>query len=95
MASLLKKLFLVDPLTIGVEGYRSALLYGGENFIHVTAAANATPADQAAALALQTSLRGQYPMLPYILGASVIAVVIAIIGHIIFRRKADLFAEQG
>jgi len=92
---LLKKLYVIDPLTIAVEGYRSALLHGGENFIRVTAAANATPADQAAALALQTSLRAQYPTLPYIIGAAVIAVATAVIGQIIFRRKADAFAEQG
>ena len=92
---LLKKLYVIDPLTIAVEGYRSALIHGGENFIRVTAAANATPADQAAALALQTSLRAQYPTLPYIIGAAVIAVATAVIGQIIFRRKADAFAEQG
>ena len=92
---LFKKLYVIDPLTIAIEGYRSALLCGGENFIRVTAAANATPADQAAALALQTSLRAQYPALPYIIGATVIAIATAVIGQIIFRRKADAFAEQG
>jgi ABC-type polysaccharide/polyol phosphate export permease len=92
---LFKKLFFVDPITIAVEGYRSALLYGGGNFIRVAAPAGASPADQAAALALQTSLRAEYPVLPYIIGAAVIAIATAVIGQIIFRRKADLFAEQG
>jgi hypothetical protein len=50
---------------------------------------------EAQAAALQVSLRHEYPLLPYIIGAAVIAVATAIIGQIIFRRKADLFAEQG
>jgi lipopolysaccharide transport system permease protein len=89
---LLKQFFLLDPLTIAVEGYRSALLHGGENFIRVAASKDMT---EAQAAALQVSLRHEYPLLPYIIGAAVIAVATATIGQIIFRRKADLFAEQG
>ncbi len=92
---LLKKLFMLDPLTIAVEGYRSALLYGGENPIKVQVVPTMAPEQQELALALQESLRGQYPLLPYIIGAAVIALVIALIGHWVFQRKADYFAEQG
>ncbi|MCJ7751255.1 MAG: ABC transporter permease [Armatimonadetes bacterium] len=70
---LLKKLFVLDPLTIAVEGYRSALLRGGEIPI-------ADP---------------RYPFWHYAIGAVVVSVATAILGHIIFRRKADAFAEQG
>ena len=70
---LLKQLFLVDPLAIGIEGYRSALLYGG-----------AVPATGPG-----------FPFWSYALGAAAIAVLTAIAGQIIFRRKADMFAEQG
>jgi ABC-type polysaccharide/polyol phosphate export permease len=88
----LKQIFMLDPVTIGVEGYRSALLHGGENFI-IVAATPELPAAQAAAV--QVALRQEYPLLPYILGAAAVAVATAIIGQIIFRRKADLFAERG
>ncbi len=71
--ALFKKLFVLDPLTWGVEGYRSALLRGG-----------APPFTDP-----------QYPLLIYVGGAVAIAVVTAVVGHIIFRRKADYFAEQG
>jgi len=70
---LFKKIFVIDPLTIGIEGYRSALLRGG-----------ALPIDSPA-----------YPFWPYAIGAAAIAIATAIIGQIIFRRKAELFAEQG
>jgi ABC-type polysaccharide/polyol phosphate export permease len=70
---LLKQLFLVDPLAIGIEGYRSALLHGG-----------ALPVANA-----------NFPFWSYALGATAIAVVTAVLGQIIFRRKADVFAEQG
>ncbi|HUU53484.1 MAG TPA: ABC transporter permease [Armatimonadota bacterium] len=70
---LFKKLFVIDPLTIAVEGYRSALLRGGDVPI-------ANP---------------NYPFWDYAIGATVIAVATAILGQIIFRRKADAFAEQG
>ncbi|MFB3882111.1 MAG: ABC transporter permease [Armatimonadota bacterium] len=88
----LKQVFLLDPLTIAEEGYRSALLYGGESFIRVAADSNLTAAQAAA---LQATLRHDYPLLPYIIGASLIAVATAVIGQIVFQRKADLFAEQG
>jgi ABC-2 type transport system permease protein len=88
----LKQLFLVDPLTIGIEVFRSALLYGGENFIRVAATGGTDPA---VAAATQASLRAEYPLLPYILGATAIAVVTAVLGQIVFSRKADEFAEQG
>ena len=70
---LFKKLYVIDPLTIAIEGYRSALLHGGDIPI-------ADP---------------RYPFWQYAIGATVIAVATAILGHIIFRRKADAFAEQG
>ncbi|MBN1459094.1 MAG: ABC transporter permease [Armatimonadetes bacterium] len=89
---LLKQLFMVDPLTIGVEGFRSALLYGGENFIRVAAAGETTPAQAAT---LQAALRTEYPLLPYVVGAVVISLATAVLGQIIFNRKADQFAEQG
>jgi len=89
---LLKQLFLLDPISIAVEGYRSALLHGGENFIRVAAGPELTAAQAAA---LQASLRQEYPLLPYVIGAVAISVATAIIGQIVFRRKADYFAEQG
>ena len=92
---LLKQLFLLDPLTIAVEAYRSALLYGGQNPIVVPITEKMPAAEQAKALALQSALRGEFPVLPYVLGATAIAIATAIIGQIIFRRKADLFAERG
>jgi lipopolysaccharide transport system permease protein len=73
---LFKKIFLLDPLTIAVEGYRSALLRGGAGLV---------PAEYHA----------EYPALYYVLGAVAISLAAAIIGQVIFRRKADLFAEQG
>jgi ABC-2 type transport system permease protein len=91
----LKKVFMLDPLTIGVESYRSALLYGGENFIKIQVTPAMTELEQANALALQEGLRADYPLLPYILGAVAIAVATAIIGQWVFQRKAESFAEQG
>jgi ABC-type polysaccharide/polyol phosphate export permease len=91
----LKKIFMLDPLTIGVEGYRSALLYGGENFIKIQVTPAMTKLEQANALALQEGLRAGYPLLPYILGAAAIAVATAIVGQWVFQRKAESFAEQG
>jgi ABC-2 type transport system permease protein len=88
----LKQLFLVDPLTIGVEAFRSALLYGGENFIRVAATGETTPAQAAA---IQAALRTEYPLLPYVVGAAVISLATAVLGQIVFNRKADQFAEQG
>ncbi len=70
---LLKKLFVIDPLTIAVEGYRSALLRGG-----------GIPISDP-----------RYPFWNYAIGAAAIAVFTAVLGQIIFRRKADVFAEQG
>lgn len=70
---LFKKLFVLDPITISVEGYRSALLNGGA--IPIT--------------------DPNYPFWSYAVGAVVISISTAIIGQIVFRRKADLFAEQG
>jgi ABC-2 type transport system permease protein len=88
----LKQIFVLDPVTIGVEGYRSALLHGGGNFIIVAATPKLSAAEAAAR---QVALRQEYPLLPYILGAAAVALATAIIGQIIFRRKADLFAERG
>ncbi len=91
----LKKLFMLDPLTIAVEGYRSALLYGGENPIKVQTVPTMTKVEQAQALGIQEALRAEYPLVPYILGAVLIAVLAAIIGQWVFQSKAQYFAEQG
>jgi ABC-2 type transport system permease protein len=91
----LKKLFMLDPLTIAVEAYRSALLYGGENPIKVQIVPTMTKLEQAQALGMQEALRAEYPLTPYIVGAALIAVVTALVGQWVFQRKADYFAEQG
>jgi ABC-2 type transport system permease protein len=91
----LKHLFLLDPVTIAVEAYRSALLYGGQNPIVVPVTEKMPQLEQAKALAVQSALRAEFPIAPYVIGAAAIAIATAVIGQIIFRRKSDLFAEQG
>jgi ABC-2 type transport system permease protein len=81
---LIKRVYLLDPVAIGIVGYRSALLHGGANPIM-------RPED----LARQVELQAQYPFLHYAVGAAVIAIVFAVIGHLAFRRMSDLFAERG
>jgi ABC-type polysaccharide/polyol phosphate export permease len=72
----LKRIYLVDPVAVGIVGYRSALLQGGQS-----------PVGE--------QLQAQYPFGHYVLGAALLAVAVAIIGHIVFCRKAWLFAERG
>jgi len=80
----IKKIYLLDPVAMGIVGYRSALLYGGANPIM-------KPED----LARQVELQAQYPFAHYVLGAAMISVAVSVIGHLIFRRMSDLFAERG
>ena len=49
----------------------------------------------AQAAAIQAALRAEYPLLPYVVGAAAISLATAVLGQIIFNRKADQFAEQG
>jgi len=86
----IKEIYVLDPLTIAIMGYRSALLHGGGNPIVV-----ANPENLPELAARQAALQGAYPLLPYILGAIAISVGMAILGQLIYQRKADLFAEQG
>lgn len=86
----IKEIYVLDPVTIGIMGYRSALLRGGANPIVV-----ANPDNLPELAARQAALQGAYPLLPYVLGAIAIAVLTAVVGHIIFMRRAPLFAEQG
>jgi ABC-2 type transport system permease protein len=81
---LIKKLYLLDPMAIGIVGYRSALLHGGGNPIM-------RPDD----LARQVELQAQYPFAHYVVGATVVAVACAVLGHLIFRQMSDSFAERG
>ncbi len=76
----IKQLYMLDPVTVAIVAYRSALLHGGANPV----AHSASP-----------WLADQYPLWPYVVGAAVISVAVAIIGQMIYQRKADLFAEQG
>jgi ABC-2 type transport system permease protein len=92
MLPLIKKAYLADPVTIGILGYRSALLQGGANPIVVPALSGMEPAVRAS---LQASLRAQYPIATYVIAAAVIAIVVAIAGHAIFVRLSHLFAERG
>ena len=109
----IKTLYFLDPVAIGIVGYRSALLNGGQNPIIVRAGGvvsedaartlsqlniaiePGTIMTDEAARALQFHLQAQYPMGYYIIGAAVIAVAVALIGHLVFRRMAHLFAERG
>jgi len=88
----IKSIYLLDPVAIAILGYRSGLLGGGQNPILVTPRPSET--EQMAAL-VQAQLRSQYPMATYVLGAVLIAVVAAMVGHLIFRRMSHLFAERG
>jgi len=88
----IKQIYLLDPVSICVLGYRSGLLQGGQNPIVVSSGPTRSPE---AAEALQKLLRAQYPIDHYILGAAVIAIAVAVVGHIIFQRKSYLFAERG
>jgi ABC-2 type transport system permease protein len=87
---MLKQVYLLDPVTIGMAGYRSGLLYGGQSPIQVV-----NPEGVPELIARQQMLQEAYPILPYILGAVAISLAVAVVGQIVFMRKADLFAEQG
>lgn len=97
----LKRVYLADPVTIGILGYRSGLLCGGQNPVIVTpdfSEAKTEAARQIAisqAQAAQAQLQAQYPMGDYILVAVVIALVTALLGHLIYNRLARQFAERG
>ncbi len=80
----IKMAYLADPVAIGILGYRSALLHGGENPIMV-------PGEPA----MEAALRAQYPIGCYVVAAVLIAVVVAVAGQLVFNRLADLFAERG
>jgi ABC-2 type transport system permease protein len=88
----IKKIYMADPITIGVLGYRSALLNGGQNPILVKPHEGMTAT---AAQMLQAQIHHAYPLSEYILIAAGVAVVTALLGHIIFRRLAPNFAERG
>ncbi len=88
----IKMLYLADPVTVGILGYRSALIYWGQNPITVSPAPGITPAE---ALVRQTQARAAFPMDHYIIAAIVIAVVTAIVGHFVFNRLSRQFAERG
>ncbi len=97
----IKTVYLLDPITIGILGYRSGLLRGGENPIIVSPAVTPemTPEQVAAVYAQaaekQALLQAQYPIGHYIIGAAIVAVATAIIGHLVFRRLSWTFAEKG
>lgn len=76
----IKQFYLLDPVTIAIVGYRSALLYGGTNPVLRSP---------------KPWLAETYPLTPYILGAIAISVGMAILGQLIYQRKSELFAEQG
>jgi ABC-2 type transport system permease protein len=89
---IIKKAYLADPVAIGVLIYRSGLLHGGQNPIMVASGETRTPE---AAAALQVQVQAQYPFGHYVVVAAVVAIVVAIAGHIIFHRMSYLFAERG
>ena len=89
---IIKKAYLADPVAVGVLAYRSGLLYGGQNPIMVASGETRTPEE---AIALQSQLQAQYPFGHYVIAAAVVAVLVAIVGHIVFHRLSYLFAERG
>lgn len=76
----IKKIYLADPVTIGILGFRSALLQGGQNPLLAPE---------------HPELVVAYPFVSYIIAACAIALVTAIVGHIVFQRLAHQFAERG
>jgi ABC-2 type transport system permease protein len=89
---IIKKVYLADPVAVGVLAYRSGLLGGGQNPLVVTSGDTRTPEQ---AMALQAQLQAQYPFGHYVIAAAVVAILVAIVGHVIFRRLSYLFAERG
>lgn len=98
---LIKRLYLVDPVAVGILGYRSALLQGGQNPILVRPAVGPgmgpaeVDAAYQAARALQVQLRAEFPIAHYLLGAAAIAVLSAVVGQTVFSRLSHLFPERG
>lgn len=76
----IKMVYLADPVTIGILGFRSALLHGGGNPL-------LDPERPEIVVA--------YPFVSYVIVACVIALAAAIVGQIVFRRLASQFAERG
>jgi ABC-2 type transport system permease protein len=97
----IKQIYLLDPVAISMLGYRSGLLRGGQNPILVTAdikpgmSPEEVAVAQHAAATLQANLRAEYPLSHYIIGAALIALLTAIVGHLIFRRLSRSFPERG
>lgn len=87
-----KVAYLMDPVAIGILGYRSALLNEGKNPIIVYPGQEFT---QAEALSRQAAAQAVFPFDQYVIAAAIIAVGTAILGHLIFRRLAPSFAEKG
>jgi lipopolysaccharide transport system permease protein len=75
----IKRIYLADPVTVAIAGYRSALLQGGVN-----------PLDDP----IHPAVAAEYPFLQYVLIASLIALATAVVGQIVFRRMSGLFAER-
>jgi len=97
----IQRIYLADPLSVGVLGYRSALLHGGSNPLVVTADYSRAKtlaeihAADAEALARQVHLQGLFPFSRYVLIAAGIAILTAVVGQIVFRKLAPSFAERG
>jgi len=97
----IKMIYLLDPVTIGILGYRSGLLRGGQNPILVapevkpSMSLDEIHAVEAHARTLQAQLRADYPLSHYIIGAVLIALATAVIGHLVFRRLSRVFPERG
>ena len=97
----LKKVYLADPITIGILSYRSGLLVGGENplvaYPHLLS--TMTEAERQAeilrAQAVQAQVQAQYPFWHYVLIATAVAILTALVGQIIFTRLSRQFAERG
>jgi len=88
----IKQIYLLDPVSVCVLAYRSGLLQGGQNPIVVTSGPTRSPEEAAA---MQAHLQALYPIWHYVLGAAVIAIAFAVVGHLIFHRMSYLFAERG
>ncbi len=97
----IKVVYLSDPITISILGYRSGLLLGGENPLLAkpnlaeapTAAGQQVLIDQAHAATL--TMQHNYNFAHYVIMASVIALLTALVGQYIFRKLSPSFAERG
>ncbi len=101
MLPALKRVYMGDPVTIGILEYRSGLLYGGGNPLveqpHFTVAMTEAQrqAEVLRAQVMQSQVQAQYPFWHYVLIATVVAVVTAVVGQLIFSRLSRKFAERG